>query len=867
MKFKIFSGFIFFSLLILFCCCGPNQKNELNIPQENESSSEITSDQFFWGKWIRMDNGKSYEILESYITGNGYTYSITASDSNSLTATNLGTFNKESESVIVCDNIPYFRDGGVNLEYTLKLVGMSSEVDRAASSGFSGIKGRGKSKKYTGFQSNAESDSEGNLTFIAPTADDVQTVTISSDNNTLVIPDLVVVNSGDYMGTVALTGKTDYNLKITGVISEAQKMDGYIFGNNAKSYDIDISITNISENKCSSSVCSIEPADSKLSVSSTDDTELSGFGISTLEKGAVKTVHLSVEYGELSEPYIDTGLKVKIQNPFTGQEWTDFVPLRFYKGTIPITIAAKNPEDNKDAALNGFIIFPDGNSQFFAIPHNKTKILFVPTFGNDKKYMLVFSGATVSSQLSDSTEMFYTVELGKTTPRKVETNAKTIELDELLEYMIFGGDNHKETSAYDVTQSFEAYLQEGEIDYYTITADSDSYYNLSGKAIYTVEYETERGYAPSAFSVVENTVLSAEKLPEWSVIDDYLFLGWYDGETQIEANKYAVNKNLHLVAKWTNDYVTVSFHLSSGLVSKSLFLPRDSALTESQLSEIDNTYHYGQTFAGWYVLNSSDEVEIVVSGYVPDEDIYLSPIWVDNIENYTVVPGKKINPYYICKSEVTQAEYVSVMNSNPSGFTSNPDEEETQTNRPVENVNWYDAIYFCNKYSMAQGLTPCYKVNGNTDITEWNYVPHSSNIIEGTIECDFEANGYRLPTEEEWYQVGQSNYLIAKIPEDKSPLLSGWFLENSNNKTHEVKLQASNWLGVYDMAGNVSEWCWNLNDGSTNAADAGKRAVRGGAWNCAKADCVSSIQNYTDPVIANNTIGFRLVRSVKVILQ
>ncbi len=449
----------------------------------------ITANEYFWGTWVRMDNGAEYEVLETSVVQGNQKYTVTASDASTLSVATLGTFTKESDSVMICNNIPYFRKGGANLEYSLKLVGFTSS-SRAAGTAMSGIKGKGKSEKYKGFESNSESDSEGNIKFTAPTANDTQTVEIENGNELVVVSGLNISNSGDYMGTVALVGKDDYNLKITGTISDNQKDNGYLFGNNTKTYNMLLTITNISENECSTSVCLVESADTNLKVTSEDE-DLSGFTISTLPKGAEKKVNLSVVYGEMNKPYVDTGISVTIQNPFTGQEWKDYIPLRFFKGTIPITIAAKSHENNTNAALNGFVIYPDGNNQFFAIKHNDCKPVFVPTFGSDKPYMLVFSGATVTNILSDSTEMYYTVEPVSLTLRPIVTSGS-----EITNYILFGGNNHSEDDAYKVTEGFEAYLRKGEIDYYSITADSDTFYGPSGSIFYSVSYENEKGDVP-----------------------------------------------------------------------------------------------------------------------------------------------------------------------------------------------------------------------------------------------------------------------------------------------------------------------------------------------------------------------------------
>lgn len=203
---------LFFALAFIFVISSCNHDlknvsddNNQTIENNNDDnqpvgSSGVNADSFFWGTWVRMDNGKEYEFLESSVLYTGNNYDINASDSNSVTVKELGKFIKESESVIVCDNIPYFRKGGINLEYSLKLVGFESsirQVGRAAGSVLGGIRGKGKSKKYTAFESDGESDNDGVIKLTAPTVNDVQTVTITNGSDVVVIPGLTISNSGD----------------------------------------------------------------------------------------------------------------------------------------------------------------------------------------------------------------------------------------------------------------------------------------------------------------------------------------------------------------------------------------------------------------------------------------------------------------------------------------------------------------------------------------------------------------------------------------------------------------------------------------------------------------------------------------------
>ena len=207
------------------------------------------------------------------------------------------------------------------------------------------------------------------------------------------------------------------------------------------------------------------------------------------------------------------------------------------------------------------------------------------------------------------------------------------------------------------------------------------------------------------------------------------------------------------------------------------------------------------------------------------------------------IPGQN---FEMSKTEITQELYKSVMGENPSRFKG--------ANNPVECVSWYDAIWFCNKLSIAKGYEPVYSVDGNTDIIKWNYTPHQGNSIKGEITQNTSANGYRLPTVEEWQYAakGGQDYTYAGSNEIDEV---AWYRGNSNDKTHPVAQKKANGYGLYDMSGNVLEWCWD--------SSSYNRFICGGGWDYDGNRCKVSSCSYSYASNQYDSIGFRIIRSVK----
>lgn len=192
-----------------------------------------------------------------------------------------------------------------------------------------------------------------------------------------------------------------------------------------------------------------------------------------------------------------------------------------------------------------------------------------------------------------------------------------------------------------------------------------------------------------------------------------------------------------------------------------------------------------------------------------------------------------IAPFLMSKYLVTQELYLEITGAAPSAFTG--------SKKPVETVTWRDAVAFCNKLSDVAGLPQCYFRNKNTS----------------DIDFDPTASGYRLPTEAEWEYACKAGTTGARYG-DLDEI--AWYKANSAGNTHEVGAKMPNSWGLYDMLGNVWEWCTDVYDQSVYGA---YRIIRGGGWSDEPRSCLATNRRRSHPSSFKiDDLGFRVARNL-----
>lgn len=216
--------------------------------------------------------------------------------------------------------------------------------------------------------------------------------------------------------------------------------------------------------------------------------------------------------------------------------------------------------------------------------------------------------------------------------------------------------------------------------------------------------------------------------------------------------------------------------------------------------------------------------------------------WISSNSKMSI-PGRKnnlietqniieIKPFYLFRFPITASIYNFVVETNTN---------ISATGIPVVNVSWNEAIHFCNKLSVLVGLKPFYVFDSHTE----------------KVHCNLESGGFRLPTEAEWQyacHAGSNKYQYGNIDE------IAWFDKNSNFKIQEVGKKSPNEWGLYDMLGNLWEWCWDLYDENHYGS---YRSFRGGSWAEAEHVCGATCRRKSHPSLKIDDLGFRIAKNIR----
>jgi formylglycine-generating enzyme required for sulfatase activity len=230
---------------------------------------------------------------------------------------------------------------------------------------------------------------------------------------------------------------------------------------------------------------------------------------------------------------------------------------------------------------------------------------------------------------------------------------------------------------------------------------------------------------------------------------------------------------------------------------------------------------------------------------VPADTLIMGSIGPDAEADEFPLLTVPLKSFMISATEISQKQWKMVFENNPSLFKGD--------DLPVENVSFYDAIEFCNAKSLKDGLSPAY------------------DYLGAEIVCDFEANGYRLPTEAEWEFAAKggdgmdfSLYSGSNIAPEVA-----WYAQNSGAESHKVGSKKANALGLYDMSGNVFEWVWNwyapyshrISNHYLGPETGTDKVIRGGSWYHNDTLLRNTARLYAKPFSKTSYIGFRVVRS------
>ena len=209
-----------------------------------------------------------------------------------------------------------------------------------------------------------------------------------------------------------------------------------------------------------------------------------------------------------------------------------------------------------------------------------------------------------------------------------------------------------------------------------------------------------------------------------------------------------------------------------------------------------------------------------------------------------LITGNSITSFWISRFEVTQELYKSIMETNPGYFKGG--------RLPVEQVSWYNAVEFCNRLSIKAGFHTYYNIEKKKDNTE-----NRNGGNNWSVTVNSEADGFRLPLSAEWEYAARAGRSDKYFWGNRMNGDYCWYSVNSNGTTHPVGTKKPNLFGIFDIIGNVGEWCFDLESGSSGI----NRMVRDGHYSLSAEEMQLDKTDFRDPNLEFGFTGIRLVKN------